>query len=209
MHTHCMLFNDNETLPSCDKAIQGLNKKCRLSYHKLEKIMSEIRPSCDEAIQGLNKKRRLSYRNLKKITREIHPSCDEAIQELNKKRRLSYHNLKKFICKREKNIGGIGTTGVPVSNVNASQTTLDVHTRYMLFNHSKFIPVAIRSSSGHLAFSQIRPWGYKRPQMGLTRSIINVHVQLDVVKKALPQFISDTLTIVVALKRFLQYKNAY
>jgi hypothetical protein len=45
--------------------------------------------------------------------------------------------------------------------------------------------------------------------MGLTGSIINVPVQLDVVQKSLPQFISDTLTIVVALKRRLQYKNAY
>jgi hypothetical protein len=36
-----------------------------------------------------------------------------------------------------------------------------------------------------------------------------VHVQLDVVQKALPQFISNTMTIVVALKRRLQYKNAY
>jgi hypothetical protein len=60
-----------------------------------------------------------------------------------------------------------------------------------------------------IAFAQIRPWGYKRPQMGLTGSIINVHVQLDVVQKALPQFMSETMTIVVALKRRLQYKNAY
>ena len=45
--------------------------------------------------------------------------------------------------------------------------------------------------------------------MGLTRSIINVFIQLDVVQKSLPQFISDTMTIFVALKRHLQYKNAY
>jgi hypothetical protein len=45
--------------------------------------------------------------------------------------------------------------------------------------------------------------------MGLTGSIINVPVQLDVVQKSLPQFISDTMKIVVALKRRLQYKNAY
>ena len=45
--------------------------------------------------------------------------------------------------------------------------------------------------------------------MGLTGSIINVPVQLDVVQKALPQFISDTMTIVVALKIRLRYKNAY
>jgi hypothetical protein len=72
--------------------------------------------------------------------REIRPSCDEAIQGLNKKRRLSYHNLKKFIRKREKNIGGIGNTGVPVSSVNASQTTSNVHKRRMLFNQSEIHP---------------------------------------------------------------------
>jgi hypothetical protein len=66
-----------------------------------------------------------------------------------------------------------------------------------------------RLVSLRIAFAQIRPWGYKRPQMGLTGSIINVPVQLDVVQKSLPQFISDTMTIVVALKRRLQYKNAY
>jgi hypothetical protein len=66
-----------------------------------------------------------------------------------------------------------------------------------------------RLVSLRIAFAQIRPWGYKRPQMGLTGSIINVHVQLDVVQKALPQFINDTMTIVVALKRRLGYKNAY
>jgi hypothetical protein len=45
--------------------------------------------------------------------------------------------------------------------------------------------------------------------MGLTGSITNMYVQLDVVKKALPQFINNTITIVMALKRFLQYKNVY
>jgi hypothetical protein len=45
--------------------------------------------------------------------------------------------------------------------------------------------------------------------MDSTRSIINVPVQLDVVQKALPQFINNTITIDVALKRHLRYKNAY
>jgi hypothetical protein len=35
----------------------------------------------------------------------------------------------------------------------------------------------------------------------LTGSIINVPVQMDVVQKALPQFMDETLTIAVALKR--------
>jgi hypothetical protein len=66
-----------------------------------------------------------------------------------------------------------------------------------------------RLVSLRISFSQIRPWGYKRPQMGLTGSIINVLVQLDVVKNALPQFINNTMTIVVALKRRWKYKNSY
>ena len=45
--------------------------------------------------------------------------------------------------------------------------------------------------------------------MGLTGSIINVPVQLDVVQKVLPQYINNTITIVVALKRCVLYKNAY
>jgi hypothetical protein len=36
-----------------------------------------------------------------------------------------------------------------------------------------------------------------------------VPVELDVVQKSLPQFINNTMTIVVALKRHLQYKNAH
>jgi hypothetical protein len=60
-----------------------------------------------------------------------------------------------------------------------------------------------------ISFAQIRPWVYKRPHMGLTRSIINVLVHLYVVQKDLPQFITNTMTIVVALKIRLRYKNAY
>jgi hypothetical protein len=36
-----------------------------------------------------------------------------------------------------------------------------------------------------------------------------VPLQVHVVQKAFPQFISDALTIDVVLKRCLQYKNAY
>jgi hypothetical protein len=57
-----------------------------------------------------------------------------------------------------------------------------------------------RLVSLRIAFAQIRQWGYKRSQLGLTGSIINVPVQMDVVQKALPQFMDETLTIAVALK---------
>ena len=45
--------------------------------------------------------------------------------------------------------------------------------------------------------------------MCLTGSIINVPVQMDIVQKALPQSINNTITIAIALKRRLAYKNAY
>lgn len=45
--------------------------------------------------------------------------------------------------------------------------------------------------------------------MGLTGLVINVLVQLDVVQKALPKFMNETMPIVVVLKRHMQYKNAY
>ena len=54
--------------PSCDKAIEALNKKCTLSYDNLNQ--SEIHPSFFQAIVPLDKKRRVSYHNLKKVMRE-------------------------------------------------------------------------------------------------------------------------------------------
>jgi hypothetical protein len=37
LHKHHMLFNENETHPSCDEAIQSLNKKMYTKLSKLEK----------------------------------------------------------------------------------------------------------------------------------------------------------------------------
>jgi len=81
---------------------------------------------------------------------------------------------------------------------------------------NKHMPVVSTSSeleerlvSLRISFAHIRPWGYRQSQMGLTRSIVNVHVHIDVVQKAFPQFMDETMTIVDALKRQLQYKNAY
>jgi hypothetical protein len=111
VHTRSMLFNENETCPSCDEAIQGLNKKHRLTYH-----------------------------NLKKVIRETHPSCDQAIEGLNKKRRLTYHNLKKVIRERKKYIDGMGNTTGSGSSVNAIQTTSNLHKHPMLFNQNETHP---------------------------------------------------------------------
>lgn len=55
-----------------------------------------------------------------------------------------------------------------------------------------------RLVSLRISFSQIRQWGYRRSQIGLTGSIINVPAHMDVVQKALPQYLSDTMTITVA-----------
>jgi hypothetical protein len=41
LHKRRMLFNQNETHPSCDEAIQSLNKKRRLTYHNLKKVIRE------------------------------------------------------------------------------------------------------------------------------------------------------------------------
>jgi hypothetical protein len=71
--------------------------------------------------------------------REIHPNCDESIKGLNKKCRLSYHNLKKFIRERKKT-GSIGNIVIPVSSVNANQTTSNLHKGRMLFNQSEIHP---------------------------------------------------------------------
>jgi hypothetical protein len=42
LHSRHMLFNENETRPSCDEAIQSLNKKCRLTYHNLKNVIYQI-----------------------------------------------------------------------------------------------------------------------------------------------------------------------
>ena len=45
--------------------------------------------------------------------------------------------------------------------------------------------------------------------MGLTGTFINVHVHMDVIQRALPQFVDETMTIAIALKKWLQYKISY
>ena len=60
-----------------------------------------------------------------------------------------------------------------------------------------------------IAFAQIWELGYKRSQVGLTGSIINVPVDTNVVQRALPLSTNNTTTIAVSLKRRLEYKNAF
>ena len=52
-----------------------------------------------------------------------------------------------------------------------------------------------------IAFEQIRQCRYKQAQMGLTGSIINVLVNMEIIHKALPQSMDETTTIAVALKK--------
>jgi hypothetical protein len=68
MHKRHMLFSQNETHPSCDEAIQGSNKKCRLTYHKLKKVICERK----KYIGMLPSRQKLTYHNLKKIVRAEH-----------------------------------------------------------------------------------------------------------------------------------------
>jgi hypothetical protein len=78
-----MVFCENERPPSCDMGTQGLNKK----------NMCKIHDSFDEAIDGLDKKRRVSYHNLKKIIRQIRPTSDKVVGTLNKKRKVVSQKL--------------------------------------------------------------------------------------------------------------------
>ena len=58
-------------------------------------------------------------------------------------------------------------------------------------------------------FSQIRKLGYKRSNIGLTGTIINVLASLDRVKTTLPRYIDDYMIVSVMLKRKMEYKNDY
>jgi hypothetical protein len=87
---------------SCDEAIEGLNKKRRVSYHNLKKIIRQIRPTSDKQIEALNKKRKIVSEKLGES--EIHPNCHQVIPPLGKKHRVSYHNLKKVTHERKKYI---------------------------------------------------------------------------------------------------------
>jgi hypothetical protein len=149
LHTHPMLFNENETRPSCDEAIQSLNKKRRITYHNLKKVIRERKKyissignttslgsslNATQTASNLHKGRILFNHN------ETHPSCHEVIQTLNKKHRLTYHNLKKIIHERKKYIGSIRNTTNLGSSLNATQTTSNLHKHRMLFNQNENHP---------------------------------------------------------------------
>jgi hypothetical protein len=123
-HTRGMFFSQNESPPgcnmgrhglnkkkmcrihsSCDEAIEGLNKKCRVSYHNLKKIICQIRPTSDKEIKALNKKCKIVSKKMDES--EIHPNFHQVIPPLGKKCRLSYHNLKKVMRERKKYIATV------------------------------------------------------------------------------------------------------
>lgn len=60
-----------------------------------------------------------------------------------------------------------------------------------------------------IIFSQIWQLGYKKSQIGSIGSIKNVLVDIDVIQTTLPCSTDETSTIVIALKRQLEYKNTY
>jgi hypothetical protein len=114
IHTRHMLFNENETRPSCDEDIQSLNKKHRLTYQKLKKVIRERKKyigsirnttSSGSSVNATQTTSNLHKRHMLFNQNETHPSCHEVIQNLKKKRRLTYHNLKKVIRERKNYIG--------------------------------------------------------------------------------------------------------
>jgi hypothetical protein len=89
-----------------NQTASNLHKRRILSNH------DETHPNCHQVIESLNKKRRLTYHNLKKVIRERNkyigalPSrplnCTTDHHEVKgsstKKHKLTYHNLKKVVC---------------------------------------------------------------------------------------------------------------
>jgi hypothetical protein len=68
LHKCHMLFNQNETHPSCHEVIQTLNRKHRLTYHNLKKVIRERK----KYIGTLPSRHKLTYHNLKKIVHAQH-----------------------------------------------------------------------------------------------------------------------------------------
>jgi len=58
-------------------------------------------------------------------------------------------------------------------------------------------------------FAQISQLSYKRSQIWLRRTIINVPSNLNWIQRASPRDIDDNMTVGIMLKRKLEYKNAY
>jgi hypothetical protein len=58
-------------------------------------------------------------------------------------------------------------------------------------------------------FCKIRELSYKKAQIGLTGTIINVPANLDKIQFALPRNLSNSMTVAIMLKIKMEYKNAY
>jgi hypothetical protein len=108
-----MLFNQNETHPSCHEVILALNKKRRLSYHNLKNVIRERK----KYISMLPFRRKLTYHNLKKIVR--------AQQKRNRYGHIS-HNGHGTV--REEKITFHGLESTPCTATNENQQTLSTHT---------------------------------------------------------------------------------
>jgi hypothetical protein len=108
-----MLFNENETHPSRDEAIQGLNKNRIITYHNLKKVIRERKQyiggignttSSGSSVNASQSTSNLHRHPMLFNQNEIHPIFHEVILTLNKKCRLTYHNLKKVVHERKKYI---------------------------------------------------------------------------------------------------------
>ena len=65
-----------------------------------------------------------------------------------------------------------------------------------------------RIVSQRIAFAQIRQWGYKWSQIGVTCTIINVHVHMDFIQRELPQFVDETMTIATTIRKCISNKKS-
>jgi hypothetical protein len=113
LHKRHMLFNQNETHTSCHEVILPLNKKRRLSYHNLKKVICER----NKYITTLPSRQKLTYHNLKKIVHAQHKrnrnghishSGDGIVQE----EEITFRRLEPTTC----------------NATNENQQTLSTHT---------------------------------------------------------------------------------
>jgi hypothetical protein len=113
LHKRRMLFNQNETHPSFHEVILALNKKHRLSYHNLKKVIRERK----KYITTLPSRQKLTYHNLKKIVRAQH-----------KRNRYGHISHNGHGTVREEKITFHGLEPTPCTATNENQQTLSTHT---------------------------------------------------------------------------------
>ena len=87
----------------------------------------------------------------------------------------------------------------------------EIHRNKGMKNLSNLSELEERLVALRIPFLQIKEMGprYKKPQLGLTRGVINVPTCINRIQSTLPRNIRETDTVVVAIKRRLKLKNSY